>query len=98
MSGDDSIRIMCWPRSALGKVNKGSVIRHCVECLGEVTVAPSSFKFIKRRNIRKPLFTCVPCCDRLIRREKGSGKPLEILPLQPEQVEEIARELNQEKN
>lgn len=82
----------------LGRISAGSVIRHCVECLGEIWVARSTLKVIKRKGISKPLLTCIPCCTRMEARRLPDGRRLEIMLPEPEQIEEIEGELRRGKN
>ena len=90
---DERIRFVCWPSDTLGRVNRGSVLRHCVECLREIWVAPSTFKVIRRMKISKPLLTCVPCVDR-----PGRADKITVMPPEPEQIAEISGELRRGKN
>jgi hypothetical protein len=87
---DDEILFVCWPPQMLGEVTSGSVIRHCRTCLGEIWVASSTLKEIKKQSIRNPNYCCVPCVYRkALEASKSGGAPIKVMDPTEEQLEEF---------
>lgn len=62
-------------------------------CGHEVWVAPSTIKVLEKERAADPSLViqivCVPCGLIQIEKEKSEGKPIEIKPPTPEQLEEL---------
>lgn len=97
-SPDDEILFVCWPPSLAGQGVPGSVIRHCRTCLGEIWVAQSTLKEIKKRRIRNPNYCCVPCVHRKARAAEKTGERVQLMAPTEEQIEELEADIRRRRH
>lgn len=70
----------------------GTVRSTCAECGEQVTVAPSGQQLIVECDLR---IVCVTCAMEAMREAHDKGEKVEVAPLRPEQIKEIAEAIHE---
>jgi hypothetical protein len=81
---DDTDYLLCAPNEEGVEIVTGSVLRLCTQCRREIWVSPSGLLMLATQNV-------VPVCPECgLKKMNERAAEMEIAPLTPEQIREIA--------